>query len=308
MRSVYAEGESGDSNPVIASLSNSLSRDSSLLTTPHSSFPPSPEKSVVTMTIKEEDEVVDSCDHEPHQTDHGVKQDSIEKNLVDDLVKENLVVEEDTYSAHTTSSSGSSLDATDATNTVHELRNTFTVVQESSSKEQHDGCISPQGNPHDTVLQKSSHENMLQENPHNVSEGNPHNVSQHDEPKGTTTTQDVNATRENPQDVPSDNVSQLHSHCNSLESLHSILTTSSGNSPVTTPTSSHSPKFHQLAKQRRSFFPPIMDFSENKSTDDSLQDKNNEITTSSSKELATELLSALEKELSNPLLKPTTCT
>jgi len=252
------------------------------------------------MTIKEEDEPVDSCDHEPHQTDHGIKQDSNEKNLVGDLVKENLVVEEDTHSTHTTnSSSSSSVDVTDITNTVHELRNTFTIVQENSSKE-HDHTA-PQGNPHNTVLQESSHEN--------ISQGNPHKVSQHDEPEGTTTIQGVNITRDNPQDIPSDNASHPHSHSNSLESLHSILTTSSENSPVATPISSHSPKFHQSAKQR-SFFPPIMDFSENKSTDNSLQDieKDNEITTSSSKELATQLLSALEKELSNPLLKPTTCT
>ena len=286
VRSVYAEGESVDSNPVIASLSNSLSRDSSMLTTPHSSFPPSPEKSLVTLTIKEEDKVADD---EEHQNDHEV-------NEVDDLVKENPLVKEDTYSTHTTSNtSSSSVDLNDPTSTVHELRNTFTVAQESNPEGQPDDRISPKGDP---VLQESSHDNRTQENSHSMLEGNSH------ESDGTATTQSTDATRENPLSVPSDNVS----HCNSLESLHSTLTTSSGDSSVATPTSSHSPSFQQSVKQRRSFFPPIMDFSEDNKSSDNPLEKNDEATASSSKELATELLSALEKELSNPLLKPTTCT
>ena len=287
---MYAEGESVDSNPVIASLSNSLSRDSSMLTTPHSSFPPSPEKSFITMTIKEEDKV------EEHQTENEDSDKVSMENVVDDLVKENPLVKEDTYSTHTTSSTSSSVDLNDPTSTVHRLRNTFTVTQESNPEEQPDDHISPEGDPHNIV---SSHDNKTQGNSHSMLEGNSH------ESEGTATTQDTDATRENPLSVPSDNVS-LHSHSNSLESLHSTLTTSSGDSPAATPTSSPSPTFQQSVKQRRSFFPPIMDYSEDKSVDNPLQ--NDEVTASSSKELATQLLSALEKELSNPLLKPTTCT
>ena len=284
VKSVFAEGESNDSNPVIALLSNNQSRDSSLLTTPWSSFPPSPEKSIVTMTIKEEDNV-------------EVKQEVSTENVVDDLVKENSMVKEETYSTHTTSSdSGSSVDLNDPTGTVHELRNTFTVAQENNLSGHHDSHTSLKGNPHITVQQESSHDDRTQ----GVSlEGDPHNESK----VTTTTTQGVDATRENPLDVPSDNPP---SHCNSLQSLHSTLTTSSDDSPVATPTSNHSPKrFHQSVEQRRSFFPPILDFSEDKSTDNPLD--SNPMTTDST-ELANQLLSALEKELSDPLLKPTTCT
>ena len=297
MRSVYAEGESVDSNPVIASLSNNLSRDSSMMTTPHSSFPPSPEKSIVTMTIKEEEDKI-----EDHQTDHEVNQDSYKvsmENEVDDLVRENPLVKEDTYSTHTASSTSSSEDLNDPVSTVQELRNTFTVTQESNPEEQLDDHISPKGNPHNIVLHESSHDDRTQGNSHSVLEGNSH------ESEGTTTTQGTDATRENPLSVQSDNVLQIRSQSNSLESLQSTLTISSSDSPVATPTSSHSPTFQQSVKQRRSFFPPIMDF-EDKSTDNPVQ--NDETTGSSSKELATQLLTALEKELSNPLLKPTTCT
>lgn len=292
---MYAEGESGDSNPVIALLSNSLSRDSSMMTTPHSSFPPSPQKSVVTMTIKEEDKI----DDEEPQTNQRVVQGS-DENLVDKLVKENSPIKEDTYSTHTTSSS-SSVELTDPTSKVHELRDTFTVVQDDGVTEEKHHHM---GDHHD---EEAYHENKSQGNSHEVSEGNPHSDSQHSQLKDTTTIQDVNGTKENPQDTPSGNVSQPHSHCNSLESLHSILTTSD-DSPVAMPISSHSSKFQQSAKQRRSFFPPIMDISEDKSANDSLQNKDIEVAKSSSKELATQLLSALEKELSNPLLMPTTCT
>ena len=287
VRGVYSEGESTDSNAVIASLSNSLSRDSSLLTTPHSSFPPSPEKSFITMTIKEEDQVIDS---EEHQTDLVVNKDteiSMENVAADDLAKD---IKEDTYSTHTTSSnSSSSVNLNDPTNTVHELRNTFTVAQESKPEEQIED-ISAKDDTQDNVSQGNSNE-----------EGNSQ-VNPCDESKDVITTQGCDATREKP-----DNVSQPHSQCNSLESLNSTLTTSSSDSPVATPTGSHSPTFQQSVKQRRSFFPPIMDFSEdNKSADDPLQ--KDDVPVSSSKELATQLLSALEKELSNPSLKPTTCT
>lgn len=301
---MYAEGESGDSNPVIASLSN-LSRESSMLTSPQSSFPPSPQKSVVTMTIKEEDKV-DLCDEEHRTDDDGVKQWSDEvttENVVDNLIKESSFIKEDTYSTHTTSTSSSSVDLNDPPSTVQKLRDTFTVVQESKPKGQHDNLISPQGNPNDTVVQDSSHDDTSQGNSHIVTEGN----LQHNESKGTGITQGIDVTRENPLDTLPDDVSQPHSHHNSLESLHSMLTTSSSDSPVATPTGSHSPKFHQSVQQRRSFFPPILDFSEDKSVDSSLQN-NDETATSSSKEFATQLLSTLEKELSNPLLKPTTCT
>lgn len=265
-----------------------------MMTTPHSSFPPSPEKSLVTMTIKEEVNV------EEHQTDQDSYEVSME-NEVDDLVKENPLVKEDTYSTHTTSSTSSSEDLSNPVSTVQELRNTFTVTQESNPEEQPDDNISPKGNSHNVVLQESSHDDRAQGNSHGVLlEGNSH------ESESTATTQGTDATRENPLSGQSDNVSQMHSQSNSLESLHSTLTISSGDSPVATPTISHSPTFQQTVKQRRSFFPPIMDFSEDKSTDNPLQ--NDEATGSSSKELATQLLSALEKELSNPLLKPTTCT
>ena len=289
VRSVFAEGESNDSNPVIASLNKNLSRDSSMLTSPQSSFPPSPEKSVVSMRIKEEDSKVE------HPVDHEVKQDSDQvsiENVVDDLVTENSSVKEDTYSTRTISSSSgsSSVDLNDPATTVHKLQNTFMVVQGSDHKEQRDGHTPPDNTG-------GSHGDRTQGD----LEGNPHTESSRD----TTTTQGVDATRENPLDAPSDYLLQLHSPCNSLQSLHGTLTTSSDDSPVGTPTSSHSPKaFHQSAEQRRSFFPPIMDFSEEKSTDNPLEDE----TTTSSKELANQLLSALEKELSNPLLKPTTCT
>lgn len=291
VRSVFAEGESNDSNPVIASLNKNLSRDSSLLMSPQSSFPPSPEKSVVNMRIKEVDDKVE------HKADDGAEQNSEEvstENVVDDLVKENSSVKEDTYSTHTISSSGSSsVDLNDPANTVNKLQNTFTIVQGSNHKE----CAG-HTSPDNTVLQGSSG-NGTQGN----LEGNTHNETSRD----TTTTQGVDdATRENPLDVPSDYLLQLHSPCNSLQSLHGTLTTSSDDSPVATPTSSHSPKrSHQSVEQRRSFFPPIMDFYEDKSTGKPSED---ETTTTSSKELANQLLSALEKELSNPLLKPTTCT
>ena len=293
VRGVYSEGESIDSNAVIASLSNSISRDSSLLTTPHSSFPPSPEKSLITMTIKEEDRVTDS---EEHQTDLAVNKDTDQvsiENVADDLVKD--IKEED--STHTTSSnSSSSVNLNDPTSKVHELRNTFTVTQESNTEEQLDHHISPKDDAQNIISHENSNEegNSL-ENPHNESKD------------VITTTQGSDAAREKALDFPSDNQSQPHSQCNSLESLHSTLTTSSSDSPVATPTGSHSPTFQQSVKHRRSFFPPIMDFSEDdKSTDDPLQ--KDDVPLSSSKELATQLLSALEKELSNPLLKPTTCT
>ena len=243
------------------------------------------------MRIIEEDKV-------ERPADHNVKQDTDDvsiENVVDDLVKENSSVNEDTYSTHTISSSSgsSSVDLNDPASTVHKLQNTFTVVQGSNHKEQHHGHTPPDN----TVLQGGSHGDRTQGD----LEGNPHNESSRD----TTTTQGVDATRENPLDAPSDYLLQLHSPCNSLQSLHGTLTTSSDDSPVGTPNSSHSPKgFHQMAEQRRSFFPPIMDFSEDKSTDNPLEDE----MTTSSKELANQLLSALEKELSNPLLKPTTCT
>lgn len=289
---MYAEGESRDSNPVIASLSNSLSRDSSLLTTPHSSFPPSPEKSVIAMTIKEEENVEDQTNYEIKQNSDKISTD----NVVDDLVKENTLINEDTYSTHTISSSNSSSseNLNEPTSVAHELKNTFTIAKESNPEEQ-ELNISANDDPHNIVLLENSHNTGTQGNPQN-------------ELKDATTTQGVDTTRENPPDVVSDNVSQPHSHCDSLESVHSTLTTtsSSDESPVATPTSSHSPKFQRPVDQRRSFFPPLMDFPEDKSTENPLQVENDE--TNSSKELATQLLSALEKELSNPLLKPTTCT
>ena len=257
---MYAEGESVDSNPVIASLSNNLSRDSSMMTTPHSSFPPSPEKSLVTMTIKEE-KIEDQINHEVNLDSYKVSME----NEVDDLVKDNPLVKEDTYSTHTTSSASSSEDLNDPASTVQELRNTFTVTQESNPEEQPDDHISPKGNPHNIVLQESSHNDGAQGNSHGVLlEGNSH------ESEGTATTQGTDATRENPLSVQSD-VLRMHSQSNSLESLHSTLTISSDDSPVATPTSSHSPTFQQSVKQRRSFFPPIVDFSEDKSTDNPLQ-------------------------------------
>ncbi|XP_065897790.1 uncharacterized protein [Dysidea avara] len=315
VRSVFTDGESADSNPIIASLSHTLSVGSSQMTTPLSSFPPSPEKSVVAMTTKlhyvAEDS--DKQDQANCMTEKVIEKETVlEENSENGVVKETSFVEEDTHSVSTTSTSDSEeieTEAATAETTEQKLRDTFTIVKEDSSTEQQ--ILPPSSSPQlpqDTVHSRNSPD-IQQSSPHNIPQESHFSQGEsHSELK-----ENPQDTRESPHqsvELPGSlqTTSQGNGHTTPLESLHST-SSSDISSSVATPTSP-SPKPIQSPKKRKSFFPPIMDLSMEKPTedDDSVLDKNDELNTSSSKELAAQLLSALEKELSNPLLEPTTST
>lgn len=309
---MFADGESADSNPIIASLSHTLSVGSSQVTTPMSSFPSSPEKSVVAVTTKLHYVAEDSDNQDQANC---VNEKVVEKETLEESMKETLFVEEDTYSVSTVSTSDSEeieTEAATAEATEQKLKDTFTIVKGDSSTDQQ--AIPPSCSPHlpqDTTIHHGSLSDTQQGSPHNVSQENLHNFSQgesHVELKGNP--QDSKESPHKTVVLPESlqTTSQGNDHSTPLESLHST-SSSDISSSVATPTSP-SPKPIQSPKKRKSFFPPIMDLSMEKPTEDdnSVLDKNDELNSSSSKELAAQLLSALEKELSNPLLEPTTST
>jgi len=312
VRSVFANGESADSNPIIASLSHTLSVGSSQMTTPLSSFPPSPEKSVVTMTNKLNyvAEDLDKQDEDNCVIEKVTEKETVlEENSENGVVKVGSFVEDDTRSVSTVSTSDSEEIETKvatAEATEQKLRDTFTLVKEDSSTEQQ--ILPPGRSPHlpqDTVydeLQGSSPKSL----PHNTPQ---ESEESHSELKGNP--QDTRESSHQSVVLPGSlqTTSLGNGHTTPLESLHSTSSSDISSSSVATPTSP-SPKPIQSPKKRKSFFPPIMDLSTEKPTedDDSVLDNNDELNTSSSKQLAAQLLSALEKELSNPLLEPTTST
>lgn len=313
MRSVFADGESADSNPIIASLSHALSVGSSQMTTPLSSFPPSPEKSFVAMTTKLHyvAEDLDKQDQANCVTEKVIEKETVLEEKPENVaVKDGSFVVEDTHSISTVSTSDSEeieIEAATAEATEQKLRDTFTIVKEDSSTEQQ--ILPPSSSPH---LPQDTVRDELQGSSPDMQKISPHNIPQ--ESQGEIHSE----LKENPQDAresPHQSVvlpvslqitSQGNDHSILLESLHSTSSSDISSSSVATPTSP-SPKPIQ---KRKSFFPPIMDISMEKPTedDDPVLDNNDELNTSSSKELAAQLLSALEKELSNPLLEPTTST
>jgi len=281
------------------------------MTTPLSSFPPSPEKSFVAMTTKLHyvAEDLDKQDQANCVTEKVIEKETVLEEKSENVVKDGSFVEEDTHSVSTSDSEEiqTETEAATAVATEQKLRDTFTIVKEDSSTELQ--ILPPSSSPHlpqDTVhdeLQGSSPD-MRKISPHNIPQESQGEI--YSELKGN-----PQGARESPHQSVVLPVSlqitlQGDDQIIPLESLHSTSSSDISSSSVATPTSP-SPKPIQ---KRKSFFPPIMDVSMEKPTedDDPVLDNNDELNTSSSKELAAQLLSALEKELSNPLLEPTTST